>query len=56
MRIALLGPVGLALAAAACAPPAIRWEADVPSAIARAKRENRPLYVLSLFGDLTKKC
>jgi hypothetical protein len=56
VRLELLGPVGLALATAACSAPAIRWEADVPSAIARAKREDRPLYVLSLFGDLTKKC
>ncbi len=55
MRVALLGPIGL-VTLAACSSAPLRWSNDLDAAIARAKSENRPLYVLSLFGDLSKKC
>ncbi len=32
------------------------WHAGLEGAIAQAKREQKPLYVLSIFGDLSKKC
>lgn len=45
----------LMLALAGCAPGAI-FESDLGEALARAKREGKPVYALSVFGDLTKKC
>lgn len=44
------------LALAGCAAPPARWEDSLDAAVARATREGRPLYVLSVFGDLSKKC
>ncbi len=41
---------------AGCATPPARWEESVDDAVARATREGRPLYVLSVFGDLSKRC
>jgi hypothetical protein len=32
------------------------WSTRLDDAIVIAKREQRPLYVLSVFGDLSKKC
>jgi hypothetical protein len=57
VRLAPLGPVGaLLLAGCATAPSALDWQTDLDAAIARAGREGKPIYALSLFGDLSKKC
>jgi hypothetical protein len=56
VRVALLGPVGLIALAGCTASSGLRWESDLDRALARARGDHRPLYVLSLFGDLTKKC
>lgn len=57
MRVMTWGPVGaLLIAGCATATPELRWHADLGEAVARAGRENRPIYALSLFGDLSKKC
>ncbi len=50
MRVGLLGPVGLLLFG--CSSPSLRWHDDID----RARAAGKQLYVLSLFGDLTKKC
>ena len=52
MRVGLWSPVGLLLAGCAAAP--LRWQTELDGAIAEASRTNRPLYVLSVFGDLSK--
>jgi len=41
---------------AGCGAPSTRFENDLGEALARAKRSGKPVYALSVFGDLTKKC
>jgi len=66
VRVRLPGPVGALMLAgcalqqaqqgSASAAPELSWHSDLGEALARAGRENRPVYALSLFGDLSKKC
>ena len=56
MRIALLLPLlaGMGCVGAGVGPPA--WREDLPAAIREAEAANRPLLVLSIVGDLRKRC
>lgn len=53
MRIALLLPLA---AGVGCAVPASEWQPDVNGALDEAATTNRPLIVLSIVGDLRKRC
>jgi hypothetical protein len=41
---------------AAAAPGPIEWRDDLPSAMREAAAAQRPLLVVSIVGDLRKRC
>jgi len=55
LRIVLLLPL---LAGLRCGgePPAIRWWDDLTAAATEARAAGKPLLVVSIVGDLRKRC
>ena len=40
----------------AAIPPSAEWRTDLTAALAEARRDNRPLLVVSILGDLKRRC
>jgi len=56
VRLALLIPLVAGWGCAAAAPGPLAWHDDLPSAMWDAGAANRPLLVVSIVGDLRKRC
>ena len=56
MRIMLLLPLLAGLGCGEGPDDALRWHDDLKAAIREAATTNRPLMVVSLVGDLRKRC
>ena len=53
LRLALLLPLAAGLG---CAADSARWREDLPGAIREAGASGKPLLVVSIVGDLRKRC
>ncbi len=56
MRLALMLPLLAGLGCAAAAPAPLSWSDDLPAARREAEATGRPLLVVSIVGDLRKRC
>ena len=56
MRLALWIPLVAGLGCGAVEPAPLRWQDDLRSAVREAGAAGRPLLVVSIVGDLRKRC